>query len=124
MKKAFVLVFVSFLASQSFGATVKSAKLDASKKNILIDVVYGGGCGKHDFSLEVGLCFESSPVSCTAELIHKTDDTCEALIGDTIVISLKKAGLTGSYYEGASLTITGDLDWETNKPSKVTVKLP
>jgi len=124
MKKMFLVSVLSLMAAQSFGATVKSAKLDASKKNILIDVTYGGGCGKHEFSLEVGGCLESYPVQCGAQLVHKTDDICEAMISETIIISLEKEKLTDSYYKGASLTITGDLDWQTNKASKVFVKLP
>jgi hypothetical protein len=124
MKKMLMVGVLSLMATQSFGAEVKSAKLDASKKNILIDVTYGGGCGKHDFSLQVGACMETSPVKCSAQLVHKTDDACEAIIGETIVISLEKARLTDSYYKRASLTITGDKDWQTNMPSQVNVRLP
>ncbi len=40
------LVLSSF---SSFAATLHSAKLDAAKKNILVDVSYGGGCKKHTF---------------------------------------------------------------------------
>lgn len=124
MKKNFLVSLLSLMATQSFGATVKSAKLDASEKNILIDVTYSGGCGKHDFSLKIGGCLESYPVRCSAQLVHKTDDACEAMISETIVISLEKAGLTDSYYESASLTITGDKDWQTNKASQANVRLP
>src|SRR5688500_223643 len=117
MKQMILVGVLSLLAMQSFGATVKSAKLDESQKNILIEVTYGGGCAKHDFSLKMGSCLESYPVQCSAQLIDNTVDPCEAIINKTITISLEKAGLTDSYYERASLVITGDKDWETNKES-------
>lgn len=124
MKILLTLAAMSLVASQSFGATVVSARLDSSNKNILIDVVYGGGCGDHDFSLRYGPCLETFPVQCSAELVHKTNDTCEALIQNTVMISLEKEGLTDPYFEKAALTITGDKDWRTSKPSQVTVRLP
>lgn len=124
MRKMLVASVLTLMASQSFGATVHSAKLDESKKNILIDVGYSGGCGTHEFSLDVGACMESYPVQCSAKLIHKSKDICEALISETVVISLEKAGLTDSYYERASLTIIGDEDWQTSKPTQATVQLP
>lgn len=124
MKNLFTIAVLSLLTSQSFGAIVKAAKLDATGKNIMIDVAYAGGCGKHEFFLKMGGCFETYPVRCSAELIEKTDDTCEALIGNTVKISLAKYKLNDSYFKSGSLTITGDKDWQTNKASQVTVKLP
>ncbi len=111
-------------APSAFAAQVKSAKLDAQKKNILIDVTYGGGCGEHEFSLKMEGCAESMPVQCHADLIEKTDDGCLALISATVTISLKEYGLTESYYRNGSLTIYGDKDWQTNKLSSATVRLP
>lgn len=123
MKKLFSILILGTITTQSFGATVKLAKLDSSKKNILIDVVYSGGCGKHDFTLKLEGCAESFPVQCSAQLIEKTDDFCEALISSTVVISLEEYKLNDSYYERASLKITGDKD-ETGKSSSATVRLP
>lgn len=124
MKNVFLIAMLSFIGSHSLGAIVKSAKLDASGANILIDVVYGGGCAKHDFMLKLDGCYESYPVQCEAKLIDQTVDYCEALISDTVVIPLAKYGLNDSYYQRGSLTITGDIDFETKKPSVVKVKLP
>jgi hypothetical protein len=119
-----IAILSLFMVTQSFAATVKSAKLDAAKKNILIDVTYVGGCGEHDFSLKLGICYETYPVQCSAELIEKTTDGCEALISETIVIPLEKYKLNESYFKGASLKITGDKDWQTDTLSQAILRLP
>lgn len=125
MNKLLITAFVCLFSFQSFAAQVLSARMDSSGKNILIDVAYTGGCGTHDFSLKVAeLCLESDPVQCSAELIHKTDDSCEASIQETIKISLKKAGLTDSYFKNASLVIFGDYDIMTNELTQVRLTLP
>jgi hypothetical protein len=124
MKKAFVLVTTLLLSANSFAAVVKSAQLDASKKNIVLEVTYSGGCGPHEFSLALQGCAETFPVQCQAQLIEKTEDFCEALVATSVVISLAEASLTDSYYQNGSLSITGDKDWETGNPSRVNVRLP
>lgn len=125
MKKMITVALLSLMASSSFAAQVKSAKLDASRKNILVEVVYGGGCGEHNFSLKMNGCLESMPVQCTAQIVDdNTTDACEALVHTTAVISLKENKLTSDYFQGASLTILGDRDWETKQASKATVRLP
>lgn len=124
MKLIALLAFA--FAFNASAAEVKAAKLDASKKNILVDVVYGGGCKKHEFTLEVGACLETYPVQCTAKLIEKTiggPDLCEALISETVVLSLKKYRLDESYYTGGSLTILGDRGF-TGEPSQARIRLP
>lgn len=126
MKKHLVLVLglIGLVNANAFAAYVKSAKLDAQKKNILVDVSYGGGCGDHEFSLQVGECLETFPAQCSAKLIEKTNDNCEALISATVTISLEQYGLTDSYYQRASLTIMGDKNEQTNNPTSATVRLP
>lgn len=124
MSKFLLGVFLTFISLQSFSATVKSVELDEQKENLLIGVVYGGGCGNHEFSLKLGSCLETYPVQCSAELIEQTDDTCEALIYNTITIPLSKYNLSDSYFKGGTLRITGDLDWKTNQPSQASIQLP
>lgn len=117
--KSLVLFASLVMAGNAFAAEVKSAKYNAAKKGIEIDVVYGGGCKAHNFELQVGGCRESFPASCDAELVDLTnDDFCEALISRTVFISLESAGLNTSYYSGASINIKGDDN------SKVSVRLP
>lgn len=99
-------------------AEIVSAELDGAGKNILIGVRHGGGCGEHDYSLKLKGCAESMPVQCQADLVHKTNDFCEALLHRTAVINLKAAGIKGEYYSGGSLTINGD------NGSKATITLP
>jgi hypothetical protein len=123
--KLIISLALLLVTQSSFAAQVLRAKLDSAKKNILIDVRYSGGCKKHDFSLKVGGCAESMPVQCRVKLMHNSNgDFCEAIKFETVVISLKDAGAVGSYYKGAFLTIIGDIDSQTNQPSKATVQLP
>lgn len=114
---SFVFGALAFTNSAD-AAEVISAKLDGSKKNILVEVRHGGGCGEHDYSLQLKGCFESMPVQCQAELIHKTNDFCEALLHRTAVINLEASGIKGDYYSGGSLTISGA------NGSKATIELP
>lgn len=58
------------------------------------------------------------PVQCQAELVHTTNDFCEALLYRTAVINLEITGIKGEYYSGGSLTIKGD------NGSKATITLP
>lgn len=122
MNKLLVAILGILVSNQSYGAVIESAKIDAAQENILIDVFYSGGCAKHLFSLKLNPCMESSPVQCTAELVHNNIDDCEAVIGSTVVISLKEYGLDNPYYKGGTLKITGD-KWNNNI-SSATVKLP
>lgn len=122
----FIALFLALSSVSSFAATVHSAKLDAAKKNILVDVSYGGGCKKHNFTLKVGMCLESYPVQCSAELVETTvggPDLCEAIVGQTVTLNLAKYRLDEGYYAGGSLTITGDKDMN-GKPSSATIRLP
>jgi hypothetical protein len=91
------------LAMAPFAA--QKATLDGSKQNLEFLVGYSGGCAKHVFTLEVGSCLETYPVQCSAQLIHRSNDQCEAYLSDKVIINLSDAGLTDSYYKGASLTI-------------------
>lgn len=122
----FIAIVLAMSSLSSFAATVHSAKLDAAKKNILVDVSYGGGCKKHTFTLNVGACMETYPVRCSAVLVEKTVgglDMCEAIVGETVKINLAKYRLDEAYYANGSLTITGDRDMN-GKPSSATVILP
>ncbi len=119
--KALIAGLLLTTSFSTFAAEVTGAKLDANEKNILIDVRYGGGCKKHTFTLQMQGCAESMPVQCRAKLVEKIEggiDACEALIGQTVVINIAKAGLNEEYYQEGSLTISGDAD------SKATVRLP
>lgn len=124
MKKLLSIALLTLMASHSFAAEIKAARIDAAKENILIDVVYGGGCGKHDFSLKIEGCMESYPVQCRAQLVHVSQDFCEAIIHTTIAIPLAANDLLNGYYNKGSLEIVGDVDWQTKKASSAVVRLP
>ncbi len=122
----FIALVFALSSFSTFAATVHSAKLDASKKNILVDVSYGGGCKKHTFTLKMGACLETYPVQCSAELVEKTIggfDACEAIVGQTVTINLAKYRLDEAYFTRGSLAITGDRDMN-GQPSSATVILP
>ena len=122
MKRFILTALVTLAATQSFGAVVKSARLDASKRNILVDVTYGG-CGKHEFTLEVGACGDR-PAYCLADLVEKTTDMCEKLIVETVVLNIEEAELSNRFFSGATIEIQGDQDWRTKKRSSAKVVLP
>lgn len=84
---------------------VQKVALDGAKQNLEFLVGYSGGCAIHQFKLEVGSCLETYPVQCSARLIHRSNDDCEAYLSEQVSINLKEAGLTDSYYKGASFTI-------------------
>lgn len=117
-QKSMVLA-AALLPSFASGAEIRSGSLDESRGVITLDVIYSGGCKKHDFELDLQLCRESFPVQCEAKLVDKTtDDYCEALVARQVTFSLKDEGLLDKYYSGGSLRITGDAQ------SSVTLTLP
>ena len=109
MKFSVILVALLSLPNSVDAAEVINARLNLATQAIDVDVRYGGGCKDHKFSLQFGACLESYPVRCEAKLVDSTkDDFCEALISTTASFSLKEYGLTDSYYQGATITISGD----------------
>ncbi len=121
-----MLALTILLSTGAQAAEVLSANLDAAGKNILVDVSYGGGCKEHTFKLKLGGCLESFPVQCSAQLVETVvggPDFCEAIVGKTVKFSLKKCGLTDSYFKGGSLTILGDKNFQ-GEASSATVTLP
>lgn len=110
-------VLITLAQTTAFAIEVSNARLDGAKKNILIDVVHGGGCGDHEYSLRIEQCLESMPVQCTATLVHQTNDFCEALLHRTATINLADSGLNEDYFSNGSLVIKGST-------SKVQITLP
>lgn len=124
----FLILLTAFLSFEAFSASVKSAKIDSAGENILVDVVYGGGCKVHKFSLKIDpYCLESYPVQCSARLVEEIvgggEDYCQAIIHTTAVINLEKHGLNDRYFNGAELTIRGDRGFNGQNTS-VSVQLP
>lgn len=124
MNKFLTMTALLAISFNSFSAEILSGKLDASKKNIVLEVKTSGGCGEHKFDLEVGGCLESYPVQCSAKLLHTSTDFCEAIIIETAVLPLAKYGFKDSYYRGGKLTIIGSESSRTGKPSTAVIKLP
>lgn len=122
----FLAMVIALTSLSAFGASVHSAKLDASQKNILVDVSYGGGCKKHNFALSLILCAETFPLICTAKLVETVEngpDLCEAIVAQTVKINLEKNGFLDGYYTNALIRIEGDKDSRGIETS-ATVTLP
>lgn len=124
--KLLVIAMVMFSLS-AFAGMVKSAQLDDSQENILVDVVYVGGCQEHKFTFKLNpTCLESMPVQCSGVMIESIQggfDPCEALITKTVKVNLQKHNLTDSYFAGASLIISGDVGFD-GQPTQAHVTLP
>lgn len=97
------------MPSLAIAAEVRSGYVDEARGLLTLEVVYSGGCKKHDFALELQLCRETFPVQCEAKLVDNTnDDFCEALVSEQVTFSLKAEGLSDPYYSRGSLRISGD----------------
>jgi len=119
MKNVFLALAISFFAAQTFAAEVLKVKVDETGKNLLIDVMYGGGCLEHTFEVQMRQgCARSMPAQCHGTLVDTTNgfDACEALVGKTVTVSIESLGV--SMYNRPLVTIMGDRD------SAVTVQLP
>ena len=97
---------------------IKGAAIDASGKNLIVNVLHGGGCEKHEYKLEMHGCAESMPVQCQATVNDLTFDACESFVANKVIFNLKDNGIDGEYYSNGSLEIKG-----FNKSSAV-VRLP
>ena len=109
MLKNVLFSIVALASLTANAAEITSAKVDGNK--IVLDVRYGGGCKKHEFSIAIGGCFESLPVQCQAKLVHNVvngPDFCEAIVSDTAEIPFSDVGIEGSYFAGGSLAITDE----------------
>ncbi len=105
----FAALFIG-VSSTGLSASVKSVQFNPETGVIAVDVVYGGGCKEHKFTLKSNGCFESSPVQCTMDLVQTAggDDGCEALINKTVEFKAADFGLTDEYYKDATITIVSD----------------
>src|SRR5690606_15798388 len=63
---------------------------DIEGHSLTLELRHAGGCGEHDFNLHTALPFrESQPLQIDASLTHDTEDSCEALITNTVVVDLQ-----------------------------------
>lgn len=125
--KKFSALVATLLLQTPFAnaAEIVSGEFDLSGRYLTLDVVTGGGCGAHYFTLNMGGgCLETFPVQCSFNLIEKTNDACEALISGKAVIDLADVGIyANAYYSQASITIVGD-PGSAGKPSTFSFQMP
>ena len=63
--------------------TVAEPKFLSEKCKLELALSYGGGCGDHKFKLIYPKqCVEGEPQKCPLEVVHFSDDQCEAYISD------------------------------------------
>lgn len=124
MKKLLAISLITLLSIPSFGAIVRSARIDSTQRFLQIRVEFRGGCGVHRFRLNINECAESDPVQCVSRLRHIRNDQCNRLIRRTLNFSLAGLGLNDPYYDDGTLTIFGDRLPNSNQYSRATVRLP
>lgn len=121
MKLFFSFLSIALFSISVFAVEVQEARFNAETNSIEVDVVYGGGCKEHTFTLKPGICLESFPVQCQVTIIDQTKgDFCEAFISQTVVFPLNKTPFKDEYFNGASLSISGP----HQKDSTAVIQLP
>lgn len=119
MKTILMTTVASLMALSAQAAVINSGSYNAKTKSIDLNVSYGGGCQPHTFTLKMGTCLETFPVRCDVKLVEDFHgDVCEAFITEDISLPVASTPLADTYFNGASLIITGD-----NK-SSVNIQLP
>ncbi len=104
MKLISLLVILMTLTSSLHAIEIVSGWYDQNNNTAILEVVHGGGCGTHDYSLSISnTCIETYPAQASAYLIHNTNDSCESLISKTVVIDLDNLNCGPAY-----LTIYGE----------------
>jgi hypothetical protein len=108
MKKS-IIFLLSLACASTHAAAIENGQFNPAKETIELDVVYGGGCAKHDFFLAIQGCHPRTPLECDLLLLDRTNgDSCEAIIYKHISLPLKDNGLDMPKYINAQLTIHGD----------------
>ncbi|MFN7143728.1 MAG: hypothetical protein ACK4YP_08145, partial [Myxococcota bacterium] len=74
-------------ASDGAPSRLQSATIAGDTLTAVLEV--GGGCGTHDYTLcWDGSFLESAPVQVDLEILHVSDDMCDALITETVDLDL------------------------------------
>ena len=81
---------IFFFSHLVLAAQVHDARINEENQTIELDISYSGGCVEHKFELKVRNCGRTSPMSCVAELIDKSFDSCRQIIETTIEIPAEK----------------------------------
>lgn len=108
MKKMLIMAAMTVVASLSQARVyVKSATLAEDNKNVVVQVLYSGGCSKHHFSLEIAGRSEINPLEIQASIKEISFDKCRLTIPGTLVFNLGEHKLNKLMF--SSLNIKGDL---------------
>lgn len=129
MKKIIALALSILCTSSLFAAVVKDAKLDVTKKLIVIDALVQTACPTKSVKLSVGTCEEQCipgsdcVMACMASLEEKQDTTncitgSPAYQATTIIVPVPNK------YRGKRLDINGELDETVGWDSLVSIVLP
>jgi hypothetical protein len=82
--KTLLLSLITLTSVQAFSAEVVSGGYDYRSDNIVVEVVYQGGCKDHNLQLRLNMCNRSLPMSCVVDLVDNTeDDVCRGVLQKT-----------------------------------------
>ena len=84
---------------------VSGARIEGNE--IVLDLQHSGGCGQHNYSIEINSCQESYPVKCKAIVWDDTNDLCEAFLTREYRFELSEYNLNTDYYKGATIMFGG-----------------
>lgn len=94
--KTLIATLLTVCSLQASAAQILGGSYDSTTDNIVLDVVYQGGCKEHVFKVRVEMCNRVVPASCQAQLVdHTEDDVCRGIVHKTIQIPAD--GVVGSY---------------------------
>lgn len=101
-----------------------SFKIVSGKKNgdfLEITVSYGGGCKLHKFDVVWdGIVYTNDPCNMNLILVHNgNNDSCEALITETIIVNLKELLGNNEYINKCSYSIFSTYNLTENPNVKI-----
>ena len=90
--KTLIATVLTLLSINAFAAEITGGMYDKSSDDIVLNVVYQGGCKDHNFEIKIEMCNRAVPATCTAKLVDRTeDDVCRGFVQKTVRISAEKA---------------------------------
>ena len=89
--KAVIFAAVVLVSGIASAFEIQGARLNTEKQAIELDVVYSGGCQKHDFVLNLNTCTRAIPTACVAQVEDVgAPDSCRAIIKETVLIPAQR----------------------------------
>lgn len=85
--KTLIATFITVVGLNVNAAEIQSGHYEKESDNIVLNVVYQGGCKEHVFKIKLNQCNRAMPATCKATLVDNTeDDVCRGFVQKTVVI--------------------------------------